>query len=94
MQLGHVPLSAGRNRERIVRHLKHRASLTLAHLAFPRRYLSHIEAGYLPNPYHNKTHAAHVLHRTHMLLHYAGFVPHYADKLTLLGCYMAAVRVP
>lgn len=44
-----------------------------------------------PNPYHNSRHAADVLQTLHMILTSGGLMPGYADQLTLLGCYLAAV---
>jgi cAMP-specific phosphodiesterase 4 len=55
------------------------------------RFLGRLEAGYAPNPYHNSTHAADVLHTCHVLLHRSGMVPLYADPLGLLAAYLAAV---
>jgi hypothetical protein len=56
-------------------------------------FLQAVEAGYSPtNPYHNATHAADVLQTLHMLLHRGGLVPGYADQLTVMACYVAAVR--
>ena len=43
------------------------------------------------NPYHNCTHAADVLQTMHVLLHRGGLVPGYADPLSLLACYLAAI---
>ena len=43
------------------------------------------------NPYHNRTHAADVLQTLHVLLHRGGLVPGYADPITLLACYLAAI---
>jgi hypothetical protein len=56
-----------------------------------RSFLRAVEAGYEANPYHNATHAADVLQTTHVLLHQGGLIGGYADPLTLLGCYLAAV---
>ena len=60
-------------------------------LAVPLRFLHRMEAGYKPNPYHNRTHAADVLHTLHVLLHRGGLVPGYADPMSLLACYLAAI---
>lgn len=54
------------------------------------RFLRAVEAGYRDNPYHNRTHAADVLQTMHALLTRGGLVPHYADPLTQLACYLAA----
>ena len=43
------------------------------------------------NPYHNRTHAADVLQTMHVILHRGGLVPGYADPITLLACYLAAI---
>ena len=43
------------------------------------------------NPYHNSTHATDVLQTLHVLLHRGGLVPGYADPITLLACYLAAI---
>jgi hypothetical protein len=56
------------------------------------RFLHTIEAGYIAtNPYHNATHAADVLQTLHIILHRSGMLPHYADPLALLACYLAAI---
>jgi hypothetical protein len=52
-----------------------------------------VEAGYKPNPYHNKTHVTHVLHRLHMMLTRGGFMPSYVDSPSLLACLLSAVCV-
>jgi hypothetical protein len=52
---------------------------------------SHVICRYPGNPYHNSTHAADVLQTMHVLLTRGGLVPGYADQLTLLGSYMAAI---
>jgi hypothetical protein len=54
------------------------------------RLMRTIEAGYQPNPYHNKTHAADVLQTMHVLLLRSGMVGAYADPLTHLACLLAA----
>ncbi len=43
------------------------------------------------NPYHNSRHAADVLQTFHMILHRGGLMPGYADQLTVMACYLAAV---
>jgi hypothetical protein len=56
------------------------------------RFLHTIEAGYIAvNPYHNSTHASDVLQTLHIILHRSGMLPHYADPLALLACYLAAI---
>lgn len=55
------------------------------------RYLRHIEAGYLANPYHNATHAADVLHMLHVMLHHGQLTAHYVDQIGLMAAYIAAV---
>lgn len=55
------------------------------------RFLRTVESGYAANPYHNAKHAADVLQSVHVLLHSGGLVGTYADPLTLLGCYLAAI---
>ncbi len=55
------------------------------------RFLRNVEQGYKSNPYHNATHAADVLQTLHVVLHSSGMVGTYADPLTLLACYLAAV---
>jgi hypothetical protein len=55
------------------------------------RFMLSVEAGYKSNPYHNKTHVAHVLHRMHMILTRGGFRPHYVDSPSLLACLLSAV---
>ena len=42
--------------------------------------------------YHNRVHAADVLQSMHVLLTKGGLVPHYADPLTMMAGYVAAVR--
>ncbi len=59
---------------------------TLAH------FLRKTESGYKNNAYHNSRHAADVLQTLHMIMHDGGLVPGYVDQLTMLGCYLAAVR--
>lgn len=59
-----------------------------------RRYLKAIEDGYGDvNPYHSRLHAADVLQSLHVTLHNGGMVgpESYADDLTLMTCYLAAV---
>lgn len=55
------------------------------------RFLHCVEEGYKKNPYHNSTHAADVLQTMHVLLHRGGLVPGYADPMTLMACYLAAI---
>ena len=55
------------------------------------RFLHRVEEGYKNNPYHNSTHAADVLQTLHVLLHRGGLVPGYADPMSLLACYVAAI---
>ena len=55
------------------------------------RFLRRVEEGYKMNPYHNCTHAADVLQTLYVLLHRGGLVPGYADPITLLACYLAAI---
>lgn len=50
-----------------------------------------MESGYAANSYHNAMHATDVLQSVHVLLHSGGLVGTYADPLTLLGCYLAAI---
>ncbi|KAL6752278.1 hypothetical protein V8C86DRAFT_1814194 [Haematococcus lacustris] len=64
------------------------ASMDLTKLA---RWLCHIEDGYCANPYHNRSHAADVVQTMHMLLTKGGLMPGYADHLTQLAAYLAAV---
>jgi hypothetical protein len=52
--------------------------------------LCRIEDGYQDNPYHNSTHAAHVLHGLDRLL-MSGLTPHYADNTTTLAAMLSAV---
>ncbi len=58
------------------------------------RYLTAVEAAYLPtNPYHNATHAAHVLHTIHMVLKHSQLLRpdnDLADQLALLAMLLAA----
>lgn len=42
-------------------------------------------------PYHNRTHASDVLQTMHVIVTRSGLLPHYADPLTHLACYLAAV---
>ena len=42
--------------------------------------------------YHNRVHAADVLQSLHVLLTKGGLMPHYADPLTMMAAYVAAVR--
>lgn len=61
-----------------------------------RRYLKAIEDGYgNVNPYHSRLHAADVLQSLHVTLHNGGMVgpESYADDLTLMTCYLAAVSL-
>ncbi|GFH24218.1 phosphodiesterase [Haematococcus lacustris] len=55
------------------------------------RWLCRIEAGYCSNAYHNRSHAADVVQTLHMLLTQGGLAPGYADPLTQLAAYLAAV---
>ncbi|GFH30211.1 phosphodiesterase, partial [Haematococcus lacustris] len=55
------------------------------------RWLCHIEAGYCANAYHNRSHAADVVQTLHLLLTQGGLAPGYADPLTRLAAYLAAV---
>ncbi|KAL6745688.1 hypothetical protein V8C86DRAFT_3150849 [Haematococcus lacustris] len=55
------------------------------------RWLWRIEAGYCANAYHNRSHAADVVQTLHMLLTQGGLAPGYADPLTRLAAYLAAV---
>jgi hypothetical protein len=64
------------------------AHMDLTRLA---RFLQRVEEGYPANPYHNRRHAADVVQGMHILLHRGGLMPGYADQLTALGCYLAAV---
>ena len=47
--------------------------------------------GYLPNPYHNKTHAADVLQSQYMLLTAGGLARRAADPLILLAALLSAI---
>lgn len=61
----------------------------------PRRFLRHVEVGYLDNPYHNRVHAADVVRCTHVMLLHGGLMPGYCgDGITLLATYLAAVSDP
>ncbi|KAK9805235.1 hypothetical protein WJX72_007972 [[Myrmecia] bisecta] len=54
-------------------------------------FLRRVEAGYKPNPYHNRHHAASVIQTMHMLLHHGGLRQHgVADDFESLACYLAA----
>ncbi|KAL6755521.1 hypothetical protein V8C86DRAFT_217136 [Haematococcus lacustris] len=55
------------------------------------RWLCRVEDGYCANPYHNRSHAADVVQTMHMLLTRGGLMPGYADHLTQLAAYLAAV---
>lgn len=58
------------------------------------RFLCTVENRYRPNPYHNRTHAADVLHSMHVLLTHGGLSTHYANSPgTRLACYLAAVSL-
>ena len=50
-----------------------------------------MEQGYLKRPYHNMVHAADVLQSMHAILKLGGLSSGYADPLTTLACYLAAV---
>ncbi|GFH21958.1 phosphodiesterase [Haematococcus lacustris] len=64
------------------------ARLDLTKLA---RWLCRVEDGYCANPYHNRSHAADVVQTMHMVLTRGGLMPGYADRLTQLAAYLAAV---
>ena len=49
-------------------------------------------AGDVLRSYHNRVHAADVLQSLHLLLTKGGLKPHYADPLTMMAAYLAAVR--
>ena len=55
------------------------------------RFLRRVEDGYLPNPYHNKTHAADVLQSQFMLLTAGGLGRRAADPLILLAAVLSAI---
>ncbi|KAL6751781.1 3'5'-cyclic nucleotide phosphodiesterase [Haematococcus lacustris] len=55
------------------------------------RFLRAVEAGYRPNPYHNKVHAADVLQTLHVVLTKGGVLAAIPSPLTHLACYVAAV---
>ena len=55
------------------------------------RFLRAAESCYQSHPYHNNVHASDVLQTLHMVLTWGGLVPHYADPLTQLACYISAV---
>lgn len=64
------------------------------HIILLPRYLKAVEEGYGDvNPYHSRMHAADVLQSLHVTLHNGGMVgpTSYADDLTLMTCYLAAV---
>lgn len=64
----------------------------MSHTPVTARYLRSIEDGYSANnPYHSRTHAADVLQTLHVILTQGGLTPGYADPLTHLACYLAAV---
>ena len=73
-------------------HLSHvlsaAADLDVIRLA---RFLRRVEDGYLPNPYHNKTHAADVLQSQFMLLTAGGLGRRAADPLVLLAAMLSAI---
>ncbi len=74
-------------------YLLHSNGLLEAHKIPPvkaARLMRAIEAGYQPNPYHNKTHAADVLQTMHVILQRSGMIGPYADPLTHLACLLAA----
>ncbi|KAJ9531176.1 hypothetical protein QJQ45_000837 [Haematococcus lacustris] len=54
------------------------------------RFLRAIEEAYLPQPYHNKIHAADVVQAFFVILTRSGMLPLYADPLTQLACLLAA----
>ena len=64
------------------------ADLDVVRLA---RFLRRVEDGYLPNPYHNKTHAADVLQSQFMLLTAGGLARRAADPLILLAALLSAI---
>lgn len=62
------------------------------------RWLVRLEAGYPPNPYHNRTHAADVTRNVHVLMTRGGLGAAAtvgwggADDIAQLAIYLAAVR--
>eukprot|EP00798_Chlamydomonas_sp_ICE-L_P023244 gene23244-30468_t len=55
------------------------------------KFLCRVEQGYKSNPYHSRIHATDVLQKYYVILTQGGLVPGYVDKLTLLGCLLAAI---
>ncbi|KAL6762819.1 hypothetical protein V8C86DRAFT_550956 [Haematococcus lacustris] len=86
--------TAGRPLSVLAYWLLHQSGLAAwAHLDHTKlaRWLCRIEDGYCANPYHNRSHAADVVQTMHMLLTRGGLMPGYADHLTQLAAYLAAV---
>ncbi|KAJ9520544.1 hypothetical protein QJQ45_007398 [Haematococcus lacustris] len=86
--------TAGRPLSVLAYWLLHQSGLAAwAHLDHTKlaRWLCRIEDGYCANPYHNRSHAADVVQTMHMLLTRGGLMPGYADRLTQLAAYLAAV---
>ena len=53
-------------------------------------FLKRIESGYMPNPYHNKTHAADVLQTMHHMLLHGGILEHLTD-IEVFSALIAAI---
>ncbi|KAJ9521684.1 hypothetical protein QJQ45_015392, partial [Haematococcus lacustris] len=86
--------TAGRPLSVLAYWLLHQSGLAAwAHLDHTKlaRWLCRVEDGYCANPYHNRSHAADVVQTMHMLLTRGGLMPGYADHLTQLAAYLAAV---
>lgn len=58
------------------------------------RFLTEVEDGYPDNPYHNRTHAADVLHTMHFMMTKGGVgaAMGAAKEMATLACYFAVVR--